>query len=54
MVFAVKITKKVITLPVKNQFFLQESVRLLKPGGSIFITTQNKTLFSWLACIVIV
>jgi len=28
-------------------------VKLLKPGGSIFITTINKTLVSWFGAIVI-
>lgn len=36
-----------------NKNFLQECVKLLKPGGSIFITTINKTLISWLGAIVI-
>ncbi|XP_072756439.1 ubiquinone biosynthesis O-methyltransferase, mitochondrial-like [Anoplolepis gracilipes] len=33
--------------------FLKECVRILKPGGSIFITTINKTLTSWLGAIII-
>ncbi|XP_072756717.1 ubiquinone biosynthesis O-methyltransferase, mitochondrial-like [Anoplolepis gracilipes] len=33
--------------------FLEECVRILKPGGSIFITTTNKTLISWLGAIII-
>lgn len=27
-------------------------MKILKPGGSIFITTQNRTLASWLVVIV--
>ncbi|XP_011158617.2 ubiquinone biosynthesis O-methyltransferase, mitochondrial isoform X1 [Solenopsis invicta] len=38
---------------VKNpQLFLKKCVKILKPGGSIFITTQNRTLASWLVVIV--
>lgn len=32
--------------------FLEMSVRTLKPGGSIFVTTINKTNASWLFAIV--
>ncbi|KAF2879774.1 hypothetical protein ILUMI_26400 [Ignelater luminosus] len=40
---------------VKNPFvFLQACVKCLKPGGSIFVTTFNKTLLSWLAIIIVV
>ncbi|XP_011686796.1 PREDICTED: hexaprenyldihydroxybenzoate methyltransferase, mitochondrial-like [Wasmannia auropunctata] len=34
------------------QLFLKECVKMVKPGGSIFITTENKTLASWLMLIV--
>lgn len=36
-----------------NKNSLQECVRILKPSGSIFVTTINKTLTSWLGAIVI-
>lgn len=36
-----------------NKNFLQECVRILKPGGSIFVTTINKTVTSWLGAIII-
>lgn len=31
--------------------FLQECVKIMKPGGSIFITTHNRTLATWLVLI---
>lgn len=33
-------------------WFLQCCVDVLKPGGSIFLTTMNKTLPSWLGGII--
>ncbi|KYN14681.1 Hexaprenyldihydroxybenzoate methyltransferase, mitochondrial, partial [Trachymyrmex cornetzi] len=35
------------------QLFLKKCVKIMKPGKSIFITTINKTLTSWLSTIVI-
>lgn len=35
------------------ELFLKECVKILKPNGSIFITTINRTLASWLGAIVI-
>lgn len=32
---------------------VQESVKILKPGGSIFITTMNKTLACWFSTIIV-
>ncbi|XP_071567105.1 ubiquinone biosynthesis O-methyltransferase-like isoform X3 [Temnothorax nylanderi] len=34
------------------QLFLKECVKIMKPGGSIFITTPNQTLATWLVLIV--
>ncbi|KYN15567.1 Hexaprenyldihydroxybenzoate methyltransferase, mitochondrial, partial [Trachymyrmex cornetzi] len=34
------------------QLFLKKCVELLKPGGSIFITTENRTIASWLVVII--
>ncbi|XP_011865868.1 PREDICTED: hexaprenyldihydroxybenzoate methyltransferase, mitochondrial-like isoform X2 [Vollenhovia emeryi] len=34
------------------QLFLKECVKIMKPGGSIFITTENRTLATWLVLIV--
>ncbi|XP_018051354.1 PREDICTED: ubiquinone biosynthesis O-methyltransferase-like [Atta colombica] len=34
------------------QLFLKKCVEILKPGGSIFITTENRTVASWLFVIV--
>ncbi|XP_011056599.1 PREDICTED: hexaprenyldihydroxybenzoate methyltransferase, mitochondrial-like [Acromyrmex echinatior] len=34
------------------QLFLKKCVEILKPGGSIFITTENRTIASWLLVIV--
>lgn len=40
---------------VNNPFlFLEACVKCLKPGGSIFVTTFNKTWLSWLAVIILV
>ncbi|KYQ57840.1 Hexaprenyldihydroxybenzoate methyltransferase, mitochondrial, partial [Trachymyrmex zeteki] len=34
------------------QLFLKKCVEILKPGGSIFLTTENRTIASWLVVIV--
>ncbi|XP_018406124.1 PREDICTED: ubiquinone biosynthesis O-methyltransferase, mitochondrial-like [Cyphomyrmex costatus] len=34
------------------QLFLKKCVEIMKPGGSIFITTENRTVASWLVVIV--
>ncbi|KYN08696.1 Hexaprenyldihydroxybenzoate methyltransferase, mitochondrial [Cyphomyrmex costatus] len=34
------------------QLFLKECVKMLKPGKSIFVTTINRTLISWLSTII--
>lgn len=47
------IASEVIEHVQNPEIFLKECVKLLKPGGSIFITTINKTLVSWLGAIVI-
>ncbi|XP_011648351.1 ubiquinone biosynthesis O-methyltransferase, mitochondrial-like [Pogonomyrmex barbatus] len=39
---------------ISNQeLFLKECAKIIKPGGSIFITTENRTFASWLTLIVI-
>ncbi|KAL6259244.1 hypothetical protein P5V15_009163 [Pogonomyrmex californicus] len=39
---------------ISNQeLFLKECAKITKPGGSIFITTENRTFASWLTLIVI-
>ncbi|XP_019696365.2 ubiquinone biosynthesis O-methyltransferase, mitochondrial isoform X2 [Harpegnathos saltator] len=47
------ISSEVIEHVYNQELFLKECVKLLKPGGSIFITTLNKTLISWFLGIII-
>jgi len=47
------IASEVIEHVENPEIFLKECVRILKPSGSIFVTTINKTLISWLGAIVI-
>ncbi|XP_018407748.1 PREDICTED: ubiquinone biosynthesis O-methyltransferase-like [Cyphomyrmex costatus] len=42
------VTTDVLQYVTDQELFLKECVKLLKPGKSIFITTINKTLMSWL------
>ncbi|XP_014468662.1 PREDICTED: ubiquinone biosynthesis O-methyltransferase, mitochondrial-like [Dinoponera quadriceps] len=51
--YDVVISSEVIEHVNNQELFLKESIKLLKPGGSIFITTPNKTLLCWLAGIVV-
>ncbi|KAL0110369.1 hypothetical protein PUN28_013786 [Cardiocondyla obscurior] len=46
------VTSEVLEHVVEPQLFLKECVKMLKPGGSIFVTTQNKTLATWFFLIV--
>ncbi|XP_032677342.1 ubiquinone biosynthesis O-methyltransferase, mitochondrial isoform X2 [Odontomachus brunneus] len=46
------IASEVIEHVNNQEFFVKESVKLLKPGGSIFITTPSRTLCSWLGGII--
>jgi len=46
------IASEVLEHVADPQIFLKECVKILKPGGSIFITTENRTLASWLVIIV--
>lgn len=47
------VASEVLEHVVDQKSFLKACVETLKPGGSIFITTFNKTQASWLAGIVI-
>lgn len=47
------IASEVVEHVQNPEIFLKECVKLLKPGGSIFITTLNKTLVSWFGAIVL-
>jgi len=47
------VASEVLEHVINPQLFLKECVKIMKPGGSIFITTQNKTLASWLVVIVL-
>ncbi|XP_029170188.1 ubiquinone biosynthesis O-methyltransferase, mitochondrial [Nylanderia fulva] len=47
------IASEVIEHVENPELFLKECVRILKPNGSIFITTINKTSTSWLSAIVL-
>ncbi|XP_077256993.1 ubiquinone biosynthesis O-methyltransferase, mitochondrial-like isoform X1 [Temnothorax americanus] len=46
------VTSEVLEHVANPQIFLEECVKIVKPGKSIFITTINKTLTSWLSTIV--
>ncbi|EZA53649.1 ubiquinone biosynthesis O-methyltransferase, mitochondrial isoform X2 [Ooceraea biroi] len=47
------VASEVVEHVTDPELFLKESVKILKPGGSIFVTTINKTLASWLGAIII-
>ncbi|EZA48591.1 hypothetical protein DMN91_012127 [Ooceraea biroi] len=47
------ITSEVVEHVTDPELFLKECVKVLKPGGSIFVTTVNKTLASWLGAIIV-
>ncbi|XP_050421898.1 ubiquinone biosynthesis O-methyltransferase, mitochondrial [Adelges cooleyi] len=47
------ITSEVIEHISNKQTFLTNCVECLKPGGSIFLTTPNKTFASWLGVVVL-
>ncbi|KAL6420017.1 hypothetical protein ACFW04_004336 [Cataglyphis niger] len=51
--YDVVVTSEIIEHVENPEIFLKECVRVLKPGGSIFLTTINKTVISWLGAIVI-
>ncbi|EFN82802.1 Hexaprenyldihydroxybenzoate methyltransferase, mitochondrial [Harpegnathos saltator] len=51
--YDVVVSSEVIEHVYNQKLFLRECVRLLKPGGSIFITTPNKTLISWFFGIIV-
>lgn len=46
------VSSEVIEHVLDKNFFLEQCVRLLKPRGSIFLTTLNRTTASWLAGII--
>ncbi|RLU16146.1 hypothetical protein DMN91_011905 [Ooceraea biroi] len=47
------VASEVVEHVTDPELFLKECVKILKPGGSIFVTTINKTLASWLGAIII-
>ncbi|CRK94823.1 CLUMA_CG008317, isoform A [Clunio marinus] len=47
------VASEVLEHVVDQKSFLKSSIDALKPGGSIFITTLNKTQISWLGGIII-
>lgn len=47
------VTSEVLEHVADPQLFLKECVKIVKPGKSIFITTINRTLISWLSTIVV-
>ncbi|KAL6261754.1 hypothetical protein P5V15_006843 [Pogonomyrmex californicus] len=47
------VTSEVVEHVADPELFLKECVKLVKPGKSIFITTVNRTLSSWLSTIII-
>ncbi|KAG5311397.1 COQ3 protein, partial [Pseudoatta argentina] len=46
------VTSEVLEHASDPQLFLKECVRIVKPGKSIFLTTVNRTLTSWLSTII--
>lgn len=46
------VVSEVLEHVTEKKIFLEACVKCLKPGGSIFITTQNKTTLSWLGAII--
>jgi polyprenyldihydroxybenzoate methyltransferase / 3-demethylubiquinol 3-O-methyltransferase len=50
--YDVVVASEVVEHVVDKQSFLQACVEALKPGGSIFVTTLNKTWSSWLFAII--
>lgn len=46
-------TSEVIEHVTEKDLFLNSCVQALRPGGSLFITTINKTRLSWIAGILI-
>ncbi|KYN22784.1 Hexaprenyldihydroxybenzoate methyltransferase, mitochondrial, partial [Trachymyrmex cornetzi] len=46
------VASEVLEHVANAQLFLKKCVEILKPGGSIFITTENRTVASWLLVIV--
>ncbi|EZA48588.1 hypothetical protein DMN91_011687 [Ooceraea biroi] len=48
------IASEVVEHVADPELFLKECVKVVKPGGSIFVTTINKTLAAWLGAIIIV
>ncbi|XP_012217158.1 ubiquinone biosynthesis O-methyltransferase, mitochondrial [Linepithema humile] len=51
--YDVVVASEVLEHLVNPELFLKESVKILKPGGSIFITTINKTPASWFGGIIV-
>lgn len=49
---AVIISEVIEHINAKEQF-LESCIKCLKPKGSVFITTFNKTFWSWLVCVVL-
>ncbi|XP_011641961.1 ubiquinone biosynthesis O-methyltransferase, mitochondrial-like [Pogonomyrmex barbatus] len=47
------VTSEVVEHVADPELFLKECVKMVKPGKSIFITTINRTLTSWLSTIII-
>ena len=50
--YDVVVASEVVEHVVDKKHFLQACVKALKPGGSIFVTTLNKTWFSWFFAII--
>lgn len=51
--YDVVVASEVIDHVDEQDLFLEVCVKCLKPGGSIFVTTFNKTWISWLIVIVV-
>ncbi|KAB0804657.1 hypothetical protein PPYR_01627 [Photinus pyralis] len=47
------VVSEVIEHVIPQHQFLDACIRCLKPGGSLFITTLNKTFMSWLVCVML-
>ena len=46
------VSSEVLEHVVDKHFFLEQCLKMLKPGGSIFLTTLNRTTQSWLGGII--
>ncbi|KAG7210307.1 hypothetical protein KM043_011848 [Ampulex compressa] len=46
------VASEVLEHVADREMFLESCTKILKPGGSIFVTTINKTLWSWVGAII--